>query len=343
MAELMKAVRYHDYGGPEVLMYEDAPRPEPESDELLIRVHATSVNPADWQIRSGKRFLLEKPFSLTPGFDVSGVVAAAGDDVTDFVAGDEVYSMLGLKNSGAYAEYVTCPAVGAARKPRSLTHIEAAALPVAGLTAWQALFDAGGLSKGQTVLIHAAAGGVGHLAVQLARWRGARVIGTASAGNTDFLRGIGCNEIIDYTNTRFEDIVRGVDVVLDSVVRDAQKGIDSVARDTLRRSFTVLKKNGILVSICDTPPPETAASYGVRAVHILAKNSGTQLAEIAGLVDAGHLRPHISEVLPLKEARKAHEMSQSGHTRGKIVLKVAAQPVSSALSGAGKAETQVTA
>ena len=324
MAELMKAVRYHSYGGPEVLVYEDAPRPEPEADELLIRVHATSVNPADWQIRSGKRFLLEKPFSLTPGFDVSGVVVAAGDSVTDFVTGDEVYGMLGLKNSGAYAEYVTCPAAGAARKPRSLTHIEAAALPVAGLTAWQALFDAGGLSEGETVLIHAAAGGVGHLAVQMAKWKGARVIGTASARNTVFLREIGCDKIIDYTKTRFEDIVRDVDVVLDSVVRDAQAQIDTAARDTLQRSFTVLKKDGILISICDTPSTEAAAAHGVRAVHILAKNSGTQLAQIAGLVDNGYLRPFISAVLPLEEARRSHELSQSGHTRGKIVLQVAA-------------------
>jgi NADPH:quinone reductase-like Zn-dependent oxidoreductase len=324
MAVLMKAVRYHGYGGPEVLIYEDAPRPEPEADEVLIRVHAASVNPADWQIRSGKRFLLEKPFSLTPGFDVSGVVEATGDRVTDFVPGNEVYGMLGLKNSGAYAEYVTCPAAGAAHKPRSLTHIEAAALPVAGLTAWQALFDAGGLSEGQTVLIHAAAGGVGHLAVQLAKWKGARIIGTASARNSDFLREIGCDEIIDYTKTRFEDVVRNVDVVLDSVIRDAKKGIDAVAQDTLLRSFTVLQKNGILVSICDTPSQEMAAARGVRAVHILAESSGMQLAQIAELTDAGNLRPLISEVFPLKEARKTHELSQGGHTRGKIVLQVIA-------------------
>lgn len=324
MAELMKAVRYHSYGGPEVLIYEDAPRPEPEADELLIRVHAASVNPADWQISSGKRFLLEKPFSLTPGFDVSGIVEATGDSVTDFVAGDEVYSKLGLQNSGAYAEYVTCSAADAAYKPRSLTHTEAAALPVAGLTAWQALFEAGGLSKGQTVLIHAAAGGVGHLAVQLAKWKGARVIGTASARNSDFLLDMGCDEIIDYKKTRFEDVVHDVDVVIDSVVRDAQKGIDAVARDTLQRSFSVLKKNGILVSICDTPSPDAAAAHDVRAVHILAKNSATQLTKIAELVDTGYLRPHISEVLPLREARNAYELSQGGHTRGKIVLQVVA-------------------
>ncbi len=180
------------------------------------------------------------------------------------------------------------------------------------------------MSKGETVLIHAAAGGVGHIAVQLAKWKGARVIGTASARNAAFLRQIGCDEIIDYTKTRFEDVVRDVDVVLDSVVRDAKEGIDALARDTLQRSFTVLKKNGILVSICTTPSPELAGAHGVRAVHILAQNSGTQLAKIAELAEGGYLKPFISAVLPLKEACKAHELSQSGHTRGKIVLQVVA-------------------
>lgn len=318
----MKAIRYHRYGGPEVLVYEDAPKPEPGENQILIRAHAASVNPADWQIRAGKRFLVEEPFSLTPGFDVSGVVEAAGSGVTRFAPGDQVFAFLGIENAGSYAEYVTCAETAAAFKPGSLDHIQAAALPVAALTAWQALFDTADLSKGETVLIQAAAGGVGHIAVQLARWKGARVIGTASAGNGEFLRGIGCEEVIDYRAVRFEDLVEDADVVLDSIIRDANDRTDTLARDALDRSFAVLKEDGFLVSLCAVPPPETAAAFGVRAAHILAEPNGLQLAEIAGLTDAGRLVPFISTVIPLEDAAIAHELSQRGHTRGKIVLRV---------------------
>lgn len=280
-------------------MYEDAPRPEPGEDDLLIRVHAAGVNPADWQIRSGKRGVLEEPFSMTLGFDLSGVVEATGSNVRHFEVGDAVYAML----PGAYAEYVAGPAASVAHKPRSLDHIQAAAMPAVALTAWQALFDAGELSAGQTVLIQAAAGGVGHIAVQLAKWTGARVIGTASARNEDFLREIGVDEFIDYRTTRFEDVVRDVDVVLDAVVRDADDDIDVLAGETLERSWSVLKKNGVLVSICTIPSPETAAKYGVRGKYILAQSNAAQLTEIAGLVDAGHVKPTIGAVL----ARILHE------------------------------------
>ncbi len=314
----MKAIRIHKYGGPEVLTYEDAPRPEHGEDDVLIRVHAAGVNPADWQIRSGKRGVLEEPFSMTLGFDVSGVVEATGSNVRHFEVGDAVYGML----PGAYAEYVAGPAASVAHKPRCLDHIQAAAMPVIALTAWQALFDAGELSAGQTVLIQAAAGGVGHIAVQLAKWKGARVIGTASARNEDFLREIGVDEFIDYRTTRFEDVVRDVDVVLDAVVRDADDDIDVLAGETLERSWSVLKKNGVLVSICTRPSPEAAAEHGVRGKYILAKSNAAQLTEIAGLVDAGHVKPTIAAVLGLKDARKAHELSQTGHTRGKIVLRI---------------------
>lgn len=301
-----------------MLTYEDAPRPEPGEDDLLIRVHAAGVNPADWQIRSGKRGVQKEPFSLILGFDVSGVVEATGRSVKHFKVGDAVYAML----HGAYAEYVTGPATAVARKPRCLDHIQASAMPVVALTAWQALFDAGELSAGQTVLIQAAAGGVGHIAVQLAKWAGARVIGTASARNEDFLREIGVDEFIDYRTRRFEDVVRDVDVVLDAVVRDADEAIDALAGETLERSWGVLKKNGVLVSICARPSPEIAAAHGVRGKYVLAQSNASQLAEIAGLVDAGHVKPTIGAVLPLKDARKAHELSQTGHTRGKIVLRI---------------------
>jgi NADPH:quinone reductase-like Zn-dependent oxidoreductase len=319
MTKSMKAVRIHQYGGPEVLTYEEAPRPEPKEDELLIRVHAAGVNPADWQIRSGKRGVLEEPFSLILGFDVSGLVEATGGGVTHFEVGDAVYAL----QSGAYAEYVTSPAADVAHKPRSLDHVQAAAMPAVALTAWQALFDAAELSAGQTVLIHAAAGGVGHIAVQLAKWKGAHVIGTASGRNEDFLREIGVDEFVNYRTTRFEEVVRDVDVVLDLVVRDADAGIDALAGETLERSWSVLKKNGVLVSICATPSSETAAAHGVRGKYILAQPNAAQLTEIARLVDAGHVKPTIDTVLPLKEARKAHVLSQEGHTRGKIVLRVA--------------------
>lgn len=322
----MKAMRIHEYGGPEVLTYEDAPRPEPKDDELLIRVHAAGVNPADWQIRFGKRFLVEEPFSLIPGFDVSGVVEAAGSSVADFKAGDAVYGLMPIRQGGAYAEYVAGPAASVAHKPGSLDHIQAAAMPVVALTAWQALFDTAELSAGQRVLIHAAAGGVGHIAVQLAKWKGAYVIGTASSRNEDFLREIGCDEFVNYRTTRFEDVVGDVDVVFDTIGTEIMQGPnlvkDPAAGETLERSWSVLKKNGFLVSICSTPSPETAAAYGVRCKWILADPNGAQLAEIAELVDAGHVRPTIATVLPLQEAAKAHELSQGGHTRGKIVLRV---------------------
>jgi NADPH:quinone reductase-like Zn-dependent oxidoreductase len=316
----MKAVRIHKYGGPRVLTYEDAPQPEPKEDELLIRIHATSVNPVDWQIRSGKRWKLKRPFSLILGLDVSGVVEAVGSGVANFKAGDAVFGMTNIRKGGAYAKYVTAPAENFSHKPCSLDHIQAAALPVVALTAWQALFDAGELSAGQKVLIHAAAGGVGHIAVQLAKWKGAYVIGTASGCNEDFLRKIGVDEFINYKTTRFETVVRDADVVLEAVNRDIR--VERRRGETLERSWGVLKKGGVLISICDTSVSKTAAPYGVRGKYILVQPDAVQLTEIAMLADAGHVKPFINTVLPLKEARQAHKLSQKGHTRGKIVLQV---------------------
>lgn len=316
----MMAVRIHRYGKPCVLTYEEVPRPDPKEDELLIRVHATSVNPADWQIRSGRRFKLRRPFSLILGFDISGVVEAVGSGVTGFNVGDAVFGMVDVRNGGAYAEYVTAPAASITQKPRTLDHVQAAALPVVTLTAWQALFDAGQLSTGQKVLIHAAAGGVGHIAVQLAKWKGAYVIGTASSRNEVFLRTIGVDQFIDYRKTRFESVVRDVDVVLEAVNRDI--AVETFPGETLTHSWDVLKKNGVLVSICATPSSETAAKHGVHSKYILAQPNAAQLAEIAILADTGYIKPFISQVLPLKEVRRAHVLSQKGHTRGKIVLRI---------------------
>ena len=320
MIETMKAVRIHKYGGPGVLVYEDAPRPKPGQDELLIRVHAAGVNPADWQIRSGKRFKLKKPFSLILGGELSGVVEVAGTNVAHFKVGDEVFGTAEIRKGGACAEYVAVPATSISHKPRSIDHIQAAAMPVASLTAWQALFDAAELAVGQRVLIHAAAGGVGHIAVQLAKWKGAHVIGTASAANENFLQKIGVDEFVNYRTTRFEDVVRDVDVVLEAVNRDIH--VECPRGDTLNRSWGVLKKGGVLISICDTSVSKVAATYGVRGKYVRMQANTKQLTEIAKLVDAGHVRPFISTVFPLNEARKAHGLSQKGHTRGKIVLKI---------------------
>jgi NADPH:quinone reductase-like Zn-dependent oxidoreductase len=306
----MKAVRMHAYGGPEVLKYEDAPRPKAGPGEVLIRVHAAGVNPVDWKIREGYlKQTLGHSLPLILGWDLSGVVEGAGPGVTRLRVGDEVYSRPDISRDGAYAEYITVKESEVALKPRSIDHIHAAAIPLAGLTAWQSLFDAAQLNSGQTVLIHAAAGGVGSFAVQLAKWKGARVIGTASKRNHDFLRTLGADETIDYTVTRFEDVAHHVDVVL-----------DTMAGETQTRSWKVLKKGGILVSILTPPSPEEAAAHGVRQAFVFVQPNASQLAEIAKLVDSGKLKAILETILPLSEARRAQEISAGGHTRGKIVL-----------------------
>ena len=311
--ENMKAVRIHNYGGPEVLKFEDAPRPRASSGEVLIRVHAAAVNPVDWKIRAGylkDRIAYVLPF--IPGWDVSGVVEATGPEVMKFKKGDEVYARPDITRNGAYAEYIVVKATEVALKPRSIDHVHAAAIPLAALTAWQAIFDAAGLSAGQKILIHAAAGGVGGFAVQLAKWKGAHVIGTASARNQAFLRELGVDEPIDYEKAKFEDVVRDVDVVF-----------DTIGGDTQQRSWKVLKKGGILVSIISQPSEKEAAKHGVRLGYVFVQPNAAELAEIAKLVDSGKVKPVVETVLPLSEARRAQELSETGHTRGKIVLKVA--------------------
>jgi NADPH:quinone reductase-like Zn-dependent oxidoreductase len=317
----MKAVRYHDYGGPEALCYEDAPVPEPGPGDVLIRVHAAGVNPADRQIRAGLRFRLEKPFAFIPGCEVSGVVEKRGAEITALAVGDEVYGMPGF--GGGYAEYVVAAGDKLGRKPASLDHVHAAALPVAALTAWDALFKVGGLVAGQKVLIHAAAGGVGHIAVQLARWRGAHVIGTASTRNEQFLRELGVDEFVDYSTTAFESVARDVDLVVDAIPREADDKTDSLARETLERSWAVLRDGGIQVSVCANPTPgPDAVARGLRGAYAGARPGNDVLNRVAGLVDEGTVRPEVGTVLPLEEARRAHELIQTGHIRGKIVLRM---------------------
>jgi NADPH:quinone reductase-like Zn-dependent oxidoreductase len=309
----MKAIRIHEYGGPEVLKYEDAPRPTPAPGDILVRVHATSVNPVDIAIRNGHfkgRMNYNMPF--IPGWDVSGVVESAGSGATRLKAGDEVYSRPDLARDGAYAEFIAVRESEVALKPKSIDHTSAAAIPLTGLTAWQGLFDAGQLSAGQTVLIHGAAGGVGHFAVQFAKVKGAHVIATASGRNRDFLRSLGADEVIDYNTTKFEDVVHDVDVVLDTITGETQD-----------RSWQVIKKGGIYVSILQPPNQEKAAARGVRGAHVFVQPNVAELEEIARLVDAGKVKPHIEKVFPLPQAAAAQEAVATHHTRGKIVITVA--------------------
>jgi len=308
----MKAVRIHEYGGPDVLRYEDALQPAVGADEVLIRVHATSVNPVDWVMREGyfKEFL-PLAFPATLGRDVAGVIEAVGAAVSHVKPGDAVIAWVDPWRTGTHAEFVAVPASHVAAKPQSLDYFHAAAIPHAGLTAWQVLFDAAGLTAGQTVLIHAAAGGVGTFAVQLAKWKGAHVIGTASAHNLEFLRRLGADQAIDYTTSRFETVCNDVDVV-----------IDTEGGETQQRSWGVLKPGGILVSLYSPPSEETAQAHGVRQKYFALQANPDELAELTSLVDAGKVRPIVTTVLPLSEARWAYDFSQSRHTRGKIVLYV---------------------
>ena len=311
--ETMKAIRVHQYGGPEVLRYEEAPRPEPGPGEVLVRIRAAGVNPVDWQVREGhRREALAYRMPFVPGWDVSGVVEATGPNVTLLTEGDEVYGYPSVVRNGAYAEYAVVPEAELALKPRSIDHVLAASVPIAALTAWQGLFDAGGLRTEQKVLIHGGAGGVGSFAVQLARWKGAFIVATASGRNQEFLRNLGADLTIDYEKTRFDRLVCDADVVF-----------DTIGGDTLKRSWKVLKKGGVLVSTVEEPSAETAAAHGVRAALVSTRADTAQLDEIAKLVDAGMVRPIVEAVFPLNEARRAQELSQTGHARGKIVLQVA--------------------
>jgi NADPH:quinone reductase-like Zn-dependent oxidoreductase len=311
----MKAIRIHNYGGPEVLRYEDAPRPKPQAGEVLVRVHAAGVNPIDWKVREGhmKDFWPHK-FPLILGWDLSGVVeelgpgpAAAGR----FKIGDEVYSLPDPTRNGAYADYIVVRESELALKPNSLHHIRAAAVPLAALTAWQSWFDTAQLQQGQRVLIHAGSGGVGHFAVQLAKWKGAYVVATASTKNQELLRKLAADETIDYTTQEFEKLPEKVDLVL-----------DTIGGETQERSWRVLKKGGALLSLVQPPSVEKARRFGVRGMMCSVQPDGAQLGEIAKLIDSAKLNPVIDRILPLREARRAHELSQSGHVRGKIVLRV---------------------
>jgi NADPH:quinone reductase-like Zn-dependent oxidoreductase len=313
-AATMKAIVAHEYGGPEVLKYEDTPRSEPKENELLVRVIACGVNPADPLVISGR---LAKEFGthlpLIPGYDVAGVVEKTGAKVTKFKKGDAVYGYALF--GGGWAEFAVLAENEAALKPKTATFTDAAAVPLAALTAWQALIETAKLSAGQTVLIHGGSGGVGSFAVQIAKARGARVIATASTANQDLLKQLGADVAVDYTKTKFEEVAKDVDVVL-----------DTVGRDTLARSYAIVKKGGIVTTIASRPDQAQLDKYGIRGTSVWSRPEGNQLAEITKLIEAGKIKPIVSEVLPLADAVKAVQQAETHHTRGKLVLKIAEEP-----------------
>lgn len=307
----MRAVTQQSLGEPDVLVVVDQPRPEPRTNEILVRVKAASVNPTDWKHRAHGGFLGQPPFVL--GWDLSGVVEAVGIGVARFVPGDEVFGMLSYPfGHGAHADYVAAPASWFAPKPASLDHVQAAALPLVSLTAWQALVENADVQPGQRVLIHAAAGGVGHVAVQIAKARGAHVIGTASAGKHDFLRELGVDEAIDYREVDFAEEVGDVDVVL-----------DTIGGEYSTRSLRTLRPGGIVVSILPVGSDDLfreADELGVRAIRMLVDSSRHDLVSITELVEQLALRARIADVFPLEQAAEAHRLGETGRTTGKMVL-----------------------
>jgi NADPH:quinone reductase-like Zn-dependent oxidoreductase len=309
----LKTIRIHSFGGPEVLTIEKLPIPQPGPDEVVVKVQAASVNPVDYKIRKGAYPAVKADkLPYTMGRDVAGTVDACGPAITKLKEGDAVYAMLGL-GRGGYSEYVIVKESEAAAKPQSLDFTAAAAVPLAGLTAWQGLFRHGQLEAGQRVLIHAGAGGVGHFAIQFAKAMGAHVITTVSARHTDFVRGLGADEVIDYETQRFEDIVRDVDMVL-----------DLIGGETQDRSWRVLRRGGILVSTLMEPSQDEARSHRVRAMRYTVEENSAELAEIARLIDAGKVTPKITRTFRLTEAAEAETFVEQGHTEGKVVLQVAA-------------------
>lgn len=313
MSTKMRAISQDTFGGPEVLHEIELDRPEPGPSELLVRVHAAGLNPTDWKHRSRRIWIGDPPFVL--GWDVSGVVESVGTGVTVFKPGDEVFGMLPYPHGvGSHAEYVTGPARAFAHKPSTVDHVQAGAIPLAALTAWQALIDTANVRQGQRVLIHAAAGGVGHFAVQIAKSRGAYVIGTASTAKHEFLHGLGADELIDYRETDFAEALSDVDVVL-----------DTIGGETRTRSLRTLRSGGLLISILPMGKQELIAEadrLGVRAELLLVEADHAGMNAIAELVEKGTLRAEIAGTFPLSDAAKAHELGETGRTTGKLVLVV---------------------
>lgn len=307
----MKAIRFHDYGGPEVMKLEEIPQPAIKDDEILVRVVAMGVNPVDWKIREGHvKERIKIPLPAIPGGDISGVVERAGAAVKGLAVAQPVFAYIGL--IGAYSQYVAIKADFAAPKPGNMDHLHAASVPLAALTAWQALYDKGGLKSGQRVLVHAAAGGVGGFAVQIARNAGAEVVGTCSPNNADYVRGLGASSTIDYHGAGFDSVAGSFDLVL-----------DTMGGDTGMRSLKLLKAGGVHVGVAPPSPALTQAltAAGQRAFPIMVQPAGAQLTQISQLIEAGKIKTTIAAVFPLAEAGAAHTLIKGGHTRGKIVLR----------------------
>lgn len=312
--EKMKAVVAHEYGEPSVAKFEETAVPQPKSNEALVRVIASGVNPADPLIVSGKyakEFGTQVP--LIPGYDIAGIVEKIGADVTKLKVGDAVYGypLMG----GGWAEYAVVTESEVSTKPKSLTFAQAAAVPMGALTAWQALLSDAKLTAGQTVLIHGGSGGVGSFAIQIAKARGAKVIATASTANQDLLKELGADIAVDYTKQKFEEVAKDVDVVL-----------DSVGRDTLQRSYAVVKKGGVIATLVSRFDQTELEKRGIRGIGVAVKPDAADLAEIAKLIEAKKIKPVVTQVLPLSEGVKALEQAKTHHIRGKIVLQIAAEP-----------------
>jgi NADPH:quinone reductase-like Zn-dependent oxidoreductase len=311
---MMRAAIIHEYGGAEVLKLEEVPRPEPKENEVLVKVIAAGVNPADPLIVSGryaKEFGTHLP--LIPGYDIAGIVEKAGGKVTKLKVGDAVYGY--VLWGGGWAEHAVATEGEVTAKPKSLSYTEAASVPLVVLTAWQALIDAAKLRAGQTVLIHGGSGGVGSMAIQVAKARGAKVIATASTQNQDLLKELGTDVAIDYTTTKFEEIAKEVDVVL-----------DPVGRDTLARSYAVVKKGGFIATLVSRLDQAELDKHGIHGASIAVRPNADELAEITKLIEAKKIKPVVTRVLPLSDAAKALQQAETHHTRGKMVLKVAKEP-----------------
>lgn len=312
----MRAIVIRAYGGPEVMKLENVARPKPADDEVLIRGFAASINPVDVAIRKGYLAKLVGNFPLILGMDAAGIVEKIGNKVTKYKAGDPVFAFFTLKDEGGYAEFVTAKEDEVALKPGTVSFTQAAGAGAAGATAWEALIDTANLRGGQTVLIHGGSGGVGHLAIQIAKAKGAKVLATASSANQEFLRQVGADVAVDYTRTKFEDVAKDVDVVL-----------DTVGRDTLERSYGVVKKGGIIVSIVDEPKAAALDARGIRGVTLRCTPKAGVLEQLSKLMEAKKLTPVISQTFPITQVVQAQDQIATGHTRGKIVLKIIDEPV----------------
>jgi NADPH:quinone reductase-like Zn-dependent oxidoreductase len=307
----IRKVRFHRFGGPDVLRIEEVEPSMPDARQVLVSVKAASVNPVDFKIRSGKYpAVKEDRLPYTPGRDVSGIVEKCGAQATRLKVGDEVVGMVGIAGGG-YAEKAVLDEAAIARKPQEIDHVHAAAIPLAGQTAWQGLFRYGQLKAGQVVLIHGGSGGVGHFAVQFAKAKGARVLTTVSTDSLEFARTLGADVVIDYKTQRFEDLARDLDMVF-----------DLVDGETRERSWKLLKKGGVLVTTLTDPSQETAARNGVRAMRYTVESDGNELAEILSLVTSGRVKPHVQETYPLEDAAQALNSVEQGHSVGKVVLTV---------------------